>query len=49
MSERYEFYRVPCWLMDINLRLIEEGNSRVKILLKSKEAELHQVCVPVSE
>lgn len=31
--------------MDIKPRLIEEGNGRVKVLLKLKEAELHRVCV----
>ena len=49
MSNRYGSHHVQCWLMDINPRLIEEGNSRVKVLLKLKEAELHQVCVPLFE
>ena len=45
MSNRCGLLHIQCWLMDINPRLIEEGNSRVKVLLKSKEAELHRVCV----
>ena len=48
MLNRYAFLRMKRWLMYIIPRLIEEGNSRVKVLLKAKEGELHRVCNPLS-
>ncbi|SRR5258706_5739633 len=47
MLNRCAFCRIKCWLMRIIPRLIEEGNSRVKVLLKAKEGELHRVCNPL--